>query len=464
MKKLISLVLAVAMVLGMMSVAFAADDPEYQITVENDKTDKQTINGIEYKAYKVFDLTLGAEDTSTDPATYGAYAYSIKNTDWAWTTLTTGATTDATTKVITTTYGIKLTPSAADPTVYTVDGEGMTGAQARSLADALAKVLPDDADGSAIGANEKAVIGLQKAGWYAVYGLVTPTDPENSDKTVVAALGLTTTDKKVTVNPKASVPEINKKITKVSEGTTEQSGAVLDTKGQAAVAKVGSTVSYQIDATTPDLTGYEDYTYIIGDKLTAGLDYVKTSFKLTIDGTNATYVTEATEATNDNELIFASGDKSFTLTIPYSVLKTAGTGKTITLTYDCTVNNSALTYDYENNTADLEYSRNPYDDDTNKTPEKKTYVIDLNIDVDKIGNGETTKKLAGAEFKLYRTVTTSAVTEAWIYDGNEYSTEADAQAAADAAGATDYTGITHREAAAGSEGKEYYKWADNKVT
>ena len=54
---------------------------------------------------------------------------------------------------------------------------------------------------------------------------------------------------------------------------------------------------------------------------------------------------------------------------------------------------------------------------------------------------------------------TEAVAEAWIYDNQEYATEAEAQAAADTdqganAGEGDYTGITHREAQAAQEATE----------
>ena len=201
---------------GQLPAMAAAGD--YEITVEN-TNDAMSIEGKDYYAYKVFDLTLGDEDTSTNPATYGAYAYSINSSDWAFSTLTTGATTDSTTGVITTTYGIVLTPSAADPTTYSVNGESMTDTNARSLADALQPVLPATtaADGHATGgSNQKAVISLSEGGWYAVYGVVVPTDPaQDPAEDVVAAVGLTTTDKKVTVNPKASVPTINKEIKKV---------------------------------------------------------------------------------------------------------------------------------------------------------------------------------------------------------------------------------------------------------
>jgi len=415
-KKLMTLVLAFVMALGMATTVFAAVG-DYNITITNDNN-SMSINGKQYKAYKVFALTLGGKTTTTatDPETgaetstdsYSAYAYSIKNTDWAWAKLTTGATTAAN-GVITTSYGIKLTPSAADPTTYVVDGKTMTEANARSLADALQSVLPSSADGTGTGANESATIQLSDPGYYAVYGVVIPTDPEQQPaEEVIAAVALTTTDPDAEVKPKASVPTIDKKIKKVQEGTTEISDALLDTKGQAAVAKVGSTVTYEITATTPDLTGYTDYTYIIGDDISAGLTYDKSSFTLTINGAAATFVTSTTAATDDNELIFKTGDKGFDLTIPYSVLQAAGAGKNVVLTYSCTVNSSALTYDYENNTADLTYSKSPYDNTTNKTPEKKTYVIDLNLDVDKIDGSDSTKHLDGAEFKLYREVTSTA--------------------------------------------------------
>ena len=95
------------------------------------------------------------------------------------------------------------------------------------------------------------------------------------------------------------------------------------------------------------------------------------------------------------------------------------------MTYDATVNSEALTYDYEKNTAKLEYSSNPYSSETNETPVKTTYILDINIDVLKVNNSQ--ENLDGAEFKLYREVTTG--------EGDEAQTT-----------------------------KEFYKWADNKVT
>ena len=478
-KKILALAIAMAMVVASMSLSAFAATGDYQITVDNTGNSEMSINGKTYSAYKVFSLTLGAEDTTTDPTTYGAYAYSIKNTDWAFETLTNGATTNEDTGVITTTYGIVLTPSAADPTTYSVNGDGLTDANTRLLADALQSVLPGTADGSAQGASEKAVINLSEAGWYAVYGTVVPTDPKSTEE-VVAAVGLTTTDKKVTVNPKASVPTLDKKITGVTED-----GEVLDADGRAAVAKVGAKVSYQLDSKTPDLTGYETYIFKITDTLTDGLDYDNASLSslvVKIDGTTIPATTETegeggTTVTKRNYTLAVNG-RSFTLTIAYDTLKAAGKGKDIVVTYDAIVNSNALTTDYENNTANLEYSNNPYNEGegkTNKTPDKKTYVIDINLDVDKIANGVTTKKLDGATFKLYKNVTTGATeddyeeattwedgVEYFTFDGTTYiAVQYNSQEDMDSAGETVYKLVPGAE---GTTSKMYYKWDNNRVT
>ena len=394
-RKMMALVIAMVMVVAMALPAMAAAG-EYEITVEN-TNEAMSINGKTYSAYKVFDLTLGDETTSGGETSYGAYAYSINSSDWAFTTLTTGATTDTTTGVITTTYGIVLTPSAADPTTYSVNGDSMTDANARSLADALQEVLPSTADGSAQGANEKATISLSEGGWYAVYGVVIPTDPkQNPAEEVVAAVGLTTTDKKVTVNPKASVPTLEKTITAVTEpGEEEEVDGAVKASGQVAVAKVGSTVSYQLDSVVPDLTGYDDYKFIITDTISSGLTYSNTSLSSLVVKINNAVVAAA-------KYSLAIDGQTFTLTIPFDTLNDYTAGAAIVVTYDAVVNDGALTTDYENNTASLEYSHSPYDDNTNHTPDKKTYVIDLNIDVDKVAENASGKKLDGAEFKLYK--------------------------------------------------------------
>ena len=390
-----ALALAMVMVLAMGVTVFASGDTgttggdggttggdapaaaTYSITVTNDNT-AMSIVGKTYTAYKLFDVTYDgtnyAYSIKTDNPFYsGAAKAAVLDTYFDFTD-----TSDATVKTVT------VKTAKQDATTKTLSADDV-----RKLADALQPYATGTGAGSAQATAETVTINLNEAGYYIVTGTVKPTDPANSDKEVVSAVILDNADPTAEVKPKASVPTLNKKITKVDNATTD----LLDDKGKAAVAKVGSVVSYELDSVVPDLTGYSDYTFTFEDKLTGGLDYVQDSFALTIKG-----------ATENIAPTFAADKKSFTLTIPYDTLSKAAytKGDAIVLTYNCTVNDSALTYDFENNTADLVYSKSPYGTTTNKTPEKKTYVIDLNLDVDKIDGSDSTKHLDGAEFKLYR--------------------------------------------------------------
>ena len=105
--------------------------------------------------------------------------------------------------------------------------------------------------------------------------------------------------------------------------------------------------------------------------------------------------------------------------------------KTAVVSFKCTVNDSALTYDFENNTADLVYSKSPYDTSTNKTPEKKTYVIDLNLDVDKVDGTDGSKHLEGAEFKLYRLAADGTTKEYYKWNTTDKKVTWGAEADAD---------------------------------
>ena len=408
--KVMALVLAAFMALAVATPAWAADgDPTYTITIDNSanaSANNTTINGKKYTAYKLFDLTYANTGTTADND-QNPHSYSIDSDgdgSWAWGTLTSGLTADSDGVYTSTTYGLKMTPSASDPTVYVVqplDSNGFNAEKARALADALTNVTKPAGVESTVAANETATITLPAPGYYAVYGSADPKDQASSEE-VVAALALTSTDPAATVNPKVKIPTLDKEITKVTEatasGTQEVSDAILDEDGKAAVAKVGSTVSYKLTSAVPDLVGFSDYTFTFTDSISAGLDYVKTSFVLKIGGA-APKVNNVEVAINP---VFAEGDKSFTLTIPYNVLKAYAKDTAITLEYNATVNSGALTTDYENNTAKLTYSNNPGSNTTNDTPEKKTYVIDINLDVDKVAGSATGSKLDGATFLLYR--------------------------------------------------------------
>jgi len=395
------LVVAVLMIVA--SVSAFAEDPEYKITVTNDNPNV-TIAGKTYQAFKLFDATYSGDSVS--------YTMSNSNQFYGNSALTpyftfTPSDNDATVMVVTLKQkvdknGKNLGEEGYEATYVFNDEE------ARKLADALKTSLPasgDDGHATVPAGTETVDIPLKGAGYYIVYGTADNKNGKEGDKEVVAALGLTTAKPTASVKPKVDAPKLNKKMTKVeTDGADVSENAWLDQKGQAAVAKVGSTVSYELDSAVPDLTGYTKYTYIMHDAISGGLTYVENSFDLKIGG-----------STVEINPVFANDKKSFTLTIPYDTLKAKEKGAAIVLTYKATINDGALTTDYENNTAYLTYSHSPYDDETNDTPEEKTYVIDINIDVTKVAEQEGGSPLADAEFKLYREVTSGETTTKEYY-------------------------------------------------
>ena len=451
-RKLVALALVAMMLVALGGVAMA---DTYSITINN-TNQGVSIDGKVYTAYKVFDLTLGGASTNStytrattydasatyyklegtnytqttvadatafaagefytksDSTSYGAYSYSIKNTDWAWSTLTSGKTPDATTGVYTTNYGITLTPSASDPSLYVVGGS-MSSAEARALADALQPRLnsvPATHKKSVTATGETVTIGLDTpgAGYYAVYGTAKPTDGSTPEE-IVAAIALTNTNPTATVVPKVEPPKLNKKIT---------GDLRLDDAGKAAAAAVGTEVPFELTSNVPNLTGYSDYTFTFNDTLSAGLSFTGTDTANTINGltikihhgsTDVVLEQDSTDPKKTFTLTHDVGSKTFRLTIPFSTLKEFAEDAPITLTYSAVINENALTTNYEKNTATLTYSNNPYDTPSKSTtPPEEVFVIDVHIDVNKIANNDNTKKLAGAKFKLYRGATTPADT------------------------------------------------------
>jgi len=385
-KTLTALVLALMLVFSVVGTALASGGDltpsdgdtttgSYKISVKNSNS-RISIEGKEYKAYKIFDAVYG-EGTPTP------VSYTIKNNSFFFT--------DTEAKAVLDKY-FNFTQSASDATVYVVTEKGTTNA--RALADELTDIVPAAADGTALGSSATlAEINVPAAGYYLVTGSIkSVANPDQSVETAVALVPVK--DDKAETFPKADVPDLKKEITAVKEDGTAIPTDLLDDAGKAAVAKVGSVVEYKLTSTVPDLTGYDDYTYTFTDAMSDGLTYADDA-KVYIGGSDTALTATQVEYTKNTN--------GFTLTIPYDTLKTLTTGDSVEVKYSATVNSSALTYNYEKNTANLEYSKNPGGDETNHTPDQETFVIDLNVDVNKYATDPSTgAKLPGAEFKLFK--------------------------------------------------------------
>ncbi len=395
MKKIASLILALAMVFSLATAAFAAG--EYSITVKNANT-SISINGKTYSAYKLFDVIYNEDKT--------AYSYTIdkdfENFSYTYT--------DADKKTVT----VKGEALIAYVATLTANSEALNAIAEAALSYATTNAIT--ADGSAAAANETAAISLDAAGYYLVAGQATA--PEN--QTITAACALTTTDPSAQVNVKADAPSVDKKIV---EG---------DNKVESNDAAIGDTVNFEITSKVPDMTGYEKYYFVVNDTLSKGLTYNANSLTIKIGEktlTKDTDYTVTTGKTTDGSTTIEIVFKNF---IQYKTPK----GAAIVITYSATLNADAvigvagnpnkvtLTYSNNPNTKDDGDPENPDKPGPNspvgETPEEetRTYVTDLTIiKTDKDGN-----KLAGAEFDIEGTALNTVIVTKDVYTVAENGT------------------------------------------
>ena len=365
-KKLASLLLALVLVLGLSTTAFAAD-PAYSITVKNTNT-SYTINDCTYSAYKIFDATYSGTNVAyTVDEDFEDFTYTVGDKTYRGETL------------IQYLQGLADNADALD----TFAKAALTYIETEEI----------DADGTATAANEQAVISLSAPGYYLVTG--TGTAPDN--QTVTAACALTTAKPTAEITVKADVPSVDKKIV---EGST-----TVD----ANTASIGDTVNYKVTSKVPNMKGYTQYYFYLTDTMSKGLTF-NNDVAITIDGTTLTAdkynvtSTTNTDGTTTVEIVF----KSF---VQYK----EQVGEDIVVTYSATVNQDAeLNPSIGNpNTVKLTYSNNPNltgkgedkpgtDDSedalTGTTPESKvnTFVTGLKlVKVDSQGN-----TLTGAKFSI----------------------------------------------------------------
>lgn len=405
------------MAVGMMTVGVAAEG--LTLTVKNPDNSNVSIVGKTFNAYKVFDVTY--TDTNSDGTIddSDAVSYTIDNTN-GWFL------------VITNNY---MSTDANDDGDYVSAGKGLTLQKthaagvynvittdkfdARDFADSLVKYnnsaspkinATKTATGTADGTTKKesAVFGSLEPGYYLITSEATATDATNGNEKVVAAASLSNLfgDNKE-IEMKIGAPDIDKVIVNADSATP-------DTDGKGTAVNVGDTVDFKLTSNVPDTNGYDTYKFIITDTLSTGLDLVLPSdgtspFTVTVNGTEVTLAkaTSAEYIVGTKDEYYVDGQK---ITISIAMLKKEDgkvsakytDGNVIEVTYSATLNEKALNTDVENNTVKLTYSNDPYSDTEGETTEKKTYVYDFEIVIDKYETDNEENKLEGAEFVLYK--------------------------------------------------------------
>ncbi len=340
-KKFLSLILAVLMMISMSMTAFAADTGSITI---NDTTPEKT-----YELYKIFDLTQSGENV----------AYTI-NEDW---------------------------------TAFFADGgEGAAYLVGQNLEDGSLNPIAVDGVTKYIYITDENVAEFSKAAQEYASGADPDWSEEATGETLTAA-GLSLGYYLVYPKGAADILEGNACICSLTSTTPNGSVTIkaeyptIEKTDDKESADVGEIVTYTITGKIPDTTGYNTYTYQISDTMSDGL---------TFSGpVSVMFGTETITLSDDN---YVKEDNGFVLTFEMTEYQDQ-IGETITVTYEAVVNENAVAQ-VEKNKAVLTYSNDPKDEtSTTSTPPDEELVYTAEIVIDKV-DGKTDAKLANAEFIL----------------------------------------------------------------
>lgn len=381
MKKIISLVLCLMMVLGMATSVFADETHTHTITVMNSNA------GYTYNAYQIF-----AGDLSADGK--------LSNIEWG-----NGVNTNALLN------DLKTIPAFAQcETASAVAGvlaqDTDDGAIAQAFAEVAAKHVTTVA-GTSVYADNSYTIDVKGDGYYLVVNTGVPSGTDTTYSRYVLEVV-----RNVTVAHKGDFPTVTKKILDNNE--------YVDLNE----ASIGDAIRYDILGTLPvNINEYDSYYYCFTDTLSKGLTY-NGDLKVTVNGVDVTkyfYINATDYDAEDGTVITVAIQDLLALKHVEGVGEITKDSKVV-LVYTATLNENAVIGNADNNNGnpnkvDLEYSNNPNEDGegattpppenpgkpepqqpTGKTPEKQVTTYTTELAIHKVdGQGNT---LTGAEFQL----------------------------------------------------------------
>ena len=367
-RKLASLLLALVMVFALATTAFAtgAVTPTTTgtITVANPVAEQT------YTAYKIFDVTYDGS---------GNYAYTIavdSSNDWLMDVRYYAAWPDK---------GLveHVVRTPVEETLFYTTNDKFSPADFAAFLKGKLDKNPSNFTGNQLTEQTDGTVSVSglPLGYYFVAS------------STGALCNLTTTNPTVTIHDKNDMP---------FEKTADQTDV-----------EVGQTVNYTITGKVPDYTGFTSYTYKVADTMSEGLTFNQNSIKVTVGGVDKT--TDCTIEKNVGE-----NANSFTVTIPV-LDKKYTIGAEIKVTYSAVVNKQAVAK-ISPNEARLTYSNDPITGATYTTTPTvvNVYTSKIVIDkVEKVAEGTTAKKLAGAEFVLYKKVPAGEKDSIFYYKWND---------------------------------------------
>lgn len=355
-KKILALLLAATMTIGMGMTTFAAEG-NYSITINQIK-DATAVHT--YEAYQIF---TGVFDTETK-----------KLSDVEW-----GA-------------NINLNGGVSyKGNTYTVASEladvlsNETDARDFSLVIASHITGAPQATATEVTAGAGVTLSGLKDGYYLVKdkdGSLNGAD-DSYTRYIIQIAG---TD--VATDAKADVPSTEKKVVDTNDSTGETTGWQ-----DSADYDIGDEVPFQFSSTiVSNIAMYvEPYVYTFHDVESAGLTFNPASVSITVGGAAYTDFTVVTNPTDGCTFEIVTGD----------LRNIAKAGDKVVVNYTATLNNAAVIGKVGNtNKMKLEYSNNPNGEGTGFTPEDTVIVFTYQVRVDKVAESENGAPLVGAEFTL----------------------------------------------------------------
>ena len=345
MKKMISVLLALVMILSLSTTVLAAENVEISVTDD--------------RSYKVYQIFTGDLSEST-----------LSNIKWGQNG--TGAVGTAVEK-------------------FTLDA--LTAVSGKPEADKLTEIKKYvNLESNPVGTVSKDASLSVTTGYYLLKDVSTVGQGQELSSFVVEIVGPTT------IRPKVGEVTSEKKV----KDTNDTAGATTDWQDSADY-DIGDEVFFRLKGTVTDkYDHYDSYYYCFHDTLSAGLSFSVNSVKVYVDGV---LLENPKEGNRFYEIVTSELDDNCTFEIEFDNLKTIETvkaGSIITVEYTATLNDNAVLGPAGNpNEMYLKYSNNPNGVERGTTPEDKVIVFTYKVVVNKI-DGETREALKGAGFTLYK--------------------------------------------------------------
>lgn len=368
-------------VMAPVTMAFAEGAATGSVTIKNANN-----NVTDFKGYKIFDANVVKDENGKTL---------VSNITWA------NEKVEAAVKGVIT----KIEPSANIATaqdaaewikghVTGTDEESRVASEsaAYKIAAAVSAVTDLDDSSDYTTTSNGVANNLSHGYWLFVTDASTVTDVEAATAPIFTVVG----DEAVNINEKTSIPTVDKE---VKEGGTW--GNVSD-------SQIGEEIEYRLTGSVADnIDTFTTYTYEFHDHLSVGLEAIQSSVAVTING-------QPVQPTNNyNVLLTDTLDASKKVTghdlvISFTDLKAAAKASNVTLTKNSKVvvtYKAKLTRDAEytatgnTNEVTLVYSNDPMSKDTGTSTPKKVTDYVFGLDITKVEEGNTDKKLA-AGFKV----------------------------------------------------------------